>query len=66
MTYYEVPKRLDQTYLWKSQRTLIGGELYTENECEKFGINIGAMIKRVIKRTEIFFFFGARFSTNKN
>lgn len=71
MTYYRVKKEYDQRprLIWKRHKqaytrngVFIAGELYTRNELQNYSIS-GEFFEEVrIKKTETYFFFGARFA----
>ncbi len=68
MLYYKVPVELDQRpcYEYKNGKRIYKGflideELLTLRECEKMCAPIAKMIPTHIKKTETYFFFGARF-----
>lgn len=72
MTYYRVPAILDQRKCYKPARAgngaripngwiLIGGELLTEAECKRRNAPLRLLEPVQIKKTQTYFFFGARF-----
>ena len=76
MEYYRVPKHLDQTRLYKENKTnhhktpngyfLIANELLTEKECKKLNAPIHKLKKVNISKNNIYWFFGARFENHNN
>ena len=72
MEYYKVPEHFDGKQIYTQKKdyfTLVANELITEKECKKVGIENFA--KRHfslvnVKKTNIYFFFGARFEIINN
>ena len=68
MTYYKVPPKFDGRavigkglYSGTPKRFLIENELYTEKECDKYGISLNGLEVVNVSRKRIYWFFGARF-----
>ena len=65
MKYFRVPQELDgkQVYSPKSRSyiSLVGEELYTQKECERYGFNTKKLQEIEISRKKTYWFFGARF-----
>ena len=67
MKYYKVPQRLDgkQAYNGRGAYTpLVGGELFTEKECARIGLNKALCTPVEVSRKKIYFCFGARFEND--
>lgn len=65
MQYFRIPQKYDNTNVYKNGKLitcLVGGELYTENECNKLGLNTKALEPVNISRKKTCFVFGARFT----
>lgn len=60
MRYYQVKAEKDQCRR-SDGSILIGGELYTARELEKFKIRSCYVIPVEVSKKKIYFFFGARF-----
>lgn len=69
MKFYRVPEKLDQRRLYQIKNGrrinnglfLIGNELLTEAECRKINAPIDELEAVEIKRTNTYWWFGARF-----
>ncbi len=61
MLYYRVKKEYDQKRR-RDGSILIANELYTPNELKKYNINPNYTESVNIKRTDIYFMFGAHFA----
>lgn len=70
MTYYKVPKQLDQYRLYTRDNcgrkcyngySLIENELLTEKECIRINAPIEKLTRVEYKKTECYRMFGARF-----
>jgi len=68
MLYYKVPESLDGKKIINPNKKnwdrfeLVANELYTKTECKQRGIPLGWLDLVNIKKTETYFFFGARFN----
>lgn len=68
MKYYRVLQRYDQRPKNPQVRDgniYIGGELYTPREVEKQGLNMKYLELIEISKKSVYFFFGARYSSNE-
>lgn len=68
MKYYRVPAGLDGRavvspgiYAGPPKRFLIRDELYTEKECNRYGIGLDGLEAVEIPKSRIYWCFGARF-----
>lgn len=69
MKYYKVPASMDQKKCYKPNTThripngyfLIANELLTLSECKRINAPINKLFPIEIKKTQTYFFFGARF-----
>lgn len=60
-TYYRVPASLDGRRSKSHGFELIAGELLTEKECKKLGINTKILEQVKLGPKKTYWFFGARF-----
>lgn len=60
MRYYRVHKD-GQMYSNGKYHTLVKDELYTENEVNKYGLNIHRLQPIEVSKKKTYWFFGARF-----
>lgn len=69
MLFYRVRPECDNKYIANESKhrffALIGGELYTEREKERYGIPNWCVEPVEIKRTRTYWSFGARFELEK-
>lgn len=72
MKYYKVPEHFDGKQIYTQKKdyfTLVANELITEKECKKVGIENFAKRHFTlvnVKKTNIYFFLGARFEITNN
>lgn len=64
MQYFKVPQKYYNVNVYKNRKLsacLVGGELFTEKECKRLGINPSALIPTEISRKKVCWTFGACF-----
>lgn len=69
MQYFKVPQKYDNVNVYKNRKLsvcLVGGELFTEKECKRLGVNPSALIPTEISRKKVCWTFGARFEIENN
>lgn len=61
MTFYRVKEKFDNTYIFKTDWTAIGGELLTESEVEHYKVPIHWLEPVEYKKNQVYWSFGCRF-----
>ena len=65
MKYFRVPKEFDGSPVYQPRSAkyihLVGEELYTQKECERYGLNTKKLQEVEVSRKKTYWFFGARF-----